>query len=678
MVEKPTENPYVKNPVLEFKDIQDISRKEAEEEVESLKEALGYHDYLYYVENSPVISDKAYDVMFSRLEELEEAFDIADENSPTQRVGGEPVDEFETREHVREMLSLDSSEEEEEVRRFDERMRKSLDEVEYSVEPKFDGFSVEVVYIGGEFDRAVTRGDGVRGDDVSSNVKTIRSVPLKLSVAPDRLFLRGEVYMPKSGFHELNEERLRNDEEPFANPRNAAAGTIRNLDPKVVAERPLDIFFYDIMSSSREIDTQEEAFELMRSLGLRVNDLNEVVGDVDSFIDYRDRIMEMRDDLEYDIDGVVIKVNDFGKREKMGSTARHPRWAFAYKFPPKTGETTVRKIIVQVGRTGKLTPVALLDPVDIRGVTVSRASLHNEQVARELGVSEGSKVKVERAGDVIPEIEEVLESEGEFRMPDSCPICGSDIVREGKYHFCTGGTSCSAQLVRSFMHFCSKPAMDIEGVGEKIARKFVEEGLIESLADIYDLKKGDLLELERFGSKSADNLIEQIEESKDGDLGSFIYALGIRHVGRERAKLLARNFALDQLINASREELESIGDIGPEVSSSIYTFFRNENNLEALDRLRNELSGFEKLETGEEFGGVKLVFTGKLEGYTRDELKELMENYGADVTSSVSEKTDFLVVGVNPGNTKLSNAQDLGVEILDADEFKERFLNRVT
>ncbi len=678
MVEEPEENPYIHNPDIDFEDKDEMTKKEAEKEVEKLREAVEYHDYRYYRENDPVISDKVYDALFDRLSKLEEEFVLEVENSPTQRVGGEPLDSFETREHVSEMLSLDSSEEEKEVRRFDERVREKLGDVEYSAEPKFDGFSVEIVYIDSEFDRAIMRGDGVRGDDVSKNVKTVRTVPLKLNDAPERLSVRGEVYMPKSGFHELNEERLKKDKEPFANPRNAAAGTIRQLDSKIVSERPLNIFFYDILDCSREISTQEETFELLENVGLRVNGLNDLFEDIDSFIEYRDKIMNLRDDLEYDLDGVVAKVNDIEKREKIGKTARHPRWAFAYKFPPKTGQTVVRKIVVQVGRTGKLTPVALLDPVDIKGVTVSRATLHNEGVVKELGVSEGAKVKVERAGDVIPEIKNVVEEdEGSFSMPESCPVCGSAVEEEGKYHFCTGGISCRAQLIRSVEHFCSKSAMDIEGFGEKVARKLVEEGLIESLADIYTIEKEDLISLEKFGEKSADNLLNQIENSKDSDLSRFIYGLGIRHVGKERARLLAKNFSLKELEEASRERLEQIEDLGPEVSSSICSFFRNENNRKTLNRLKETVGDFESVETGDEFEEIKMVLTGSVEGYTRNELKNLLEKHGANVTSSVSGETDFLVVGENPGSNKLERAKEEGTETLSVDEFREKFLEKV-
>lgn len=679
MVEKPEDNPYIRGPDLDFEDVSEMSKEKARDEIEDLREAIEYHDHLYYIENDPAISDRAYDILFDRLESLEQEFDLVDENSPTQRVGGKTLDSFNTREHTKEMLSLDSSEDEGDVREFDERVRQKLGEVGYSAEPKFDGFSVEIVYLGGEFDRAVMRGDGNKGDEVSKNVKTIRTVPLELKNAPERLSVRGEVYMPKSGFHDLNEERTNKNKDPFANPRNAAAGTIRQLDPDVVADRFLNIYFYEILECSKEINDQKESFELLKSLGFRICDLNEIVNDIDSFIDYRDELMEKREDLEYDIDGAVAKVNDFEKRKEMGETARHPRWAFAYKFPPKTDQTLVEKITVQVGRTGKLTPVALLDPVDIKGVTVSRATLHNEEKAKELGVSEGAKVKIERAGDVIPEIEKVVEkAKGEFTMPESCPVCESDVVKEGEHHFCTGGMSCSAQLKKSIEHFCSKQGLDIEGIGEKVARKLVEEGLVETLPDLFSLEKEDLLELEKFGEKSAENLLEQIEDSKKVDLASFIYGLGIRHVGKERARSLAEKFTLEDLQNADRSEIEEIEDLGPEISKSIHSFFQNERNIESLKRLKSSMREFESLERESRFSGLKIVFTGSIEGYTRDELENLMENHGADVTSSVSSETDFLVTGENPGQSKLESAKDLNTEILDSDEFREKFLEEIT
>ncbi len=678
MVDEPPDNPYVRDPDLDFAPPEALSEAEADEQVALLREAVEYHDRLYYEENDPVIADSTYDALFDRLQALEDEFDLHDPTSPTQRVGGEPVDELETVEHVAAMLSLQSSGDEREVRAWADRVEDAVGDVAYAVEPKFDGFSVEVVYEDGALDRAVTRGDGREGEDVTRNVRTIRSVPLAIDDAPDLLALRGEIYMPRSGFLALNEERLRRGEEPFANPRNAAAGTVRQHDPSVVADRPLDIYFYDVLATTAELSSQRETFELMGDLGLRVVDRNEVVDDVAAVVAYRDDLLAERGDLEYDTDGVVAKVDDFAARERLGTTARHPRWAFAYKFPPKTGESTVRRIVVQVGRTGKLTPVALLDPVDVRGVTISRATLHNEGIVEELGVAEGARVRIERAGDVIPEVDAVLEGgDGTFEMPDDCPVCGSEVVQEGEYHFCTGGVSCPAQLRRSLQHYCSQAAMDVEGLGERVADLLVEEGLVESIADLYDLRAEDLVGLEGFGERSAEKLLAEVEASKETDLASFVYALGIRHVGSERARVLAANFTLDELREASVEELRAVEEVGPEVAESIHSFFESPGNVETLDRLLAAGVTPERAERGAELSGLTLVLTGSIPGYTREELTELLERNGADVTSSVSGRTDYLVVGENPGQSKLTDAEAEGVETLDVAEFEEEILSRV-
>ncbi|MFB6190969.1 MAG: NAD-dependent DNA ligase LigA [Candidatus Nanohaloarchaea archaeon] len=676
-MKEPENNPYVREPELDFRDPDELESEEAQQQVEKLREAMEYHDYRYYVKNDPVISDRAYDRLYRRLETLEQEFDLVDENSPTQRVGGEPVEELETVEHVREMLSLDSSEEEDEVRDFDSRVRQKVGDVDYSVEPKFDGLSVEFVYIDGKLDRAVTRGNGVEGDDITENARTIRTVPLTLPSPIDLLVVRSEVYMPKDGFQQLNEERVQRGEEPFANPRNAAAGTVRQLDPSVVAERPLDVFFYDIMDCSRELGSQQEVFELMREQGLKVNERSRIVGSIDDFIEYRNSMMDERDDLNYDIDGVVAKVNDFGKREQLGTTAAHPKWAFAYKFPAKTGETVVRKIVVQVGRTGKLTPVALLEPVDVRGVTISRASLHNEKQARELGVGEGAKVTVERAGDVIPQVKEVTEESGEvFEMPSSCPVCGSEVIGEEEHHYCTGGISCPAQLKRKLEYFASEEAMDIQGIGEKVAAQLVNEGLVESVPDLYRLEEQDLLQLEKFAEKSAQKLLDEIQDSKDIDLPSFITALGIRHVGKETARDLAESFTLDELREVSRQELEQLEDIGPEVSEAIVDFFSGRGD-ETVQELLDLGVSPRREEIGDELEGMKLVITGSIEGYTREELVELLERHGADLTSSVSGETDYLVVGENPGENKRRQARENDVKEIDEEEFREKILGEI-
>lgn len=676
-MKEPQDNPYIQDPKLEFRDLEELSEGEAEKQVELLREAVEYHDYRYYVKNNPVISDKAYDKLYDRLETLEQEFDLVDPNSPTQRVGSEPLDELETRNHTREMLSLDSSEEAEKVRDFGERVRDAVGEAEYSVEPKFDGLSVEIIYRGGELEAAITRGDGIEGDDITENVKTIKEVPLKVRHAPEFIALRAEIYMPRDGFHEINEERVKEGEEPFANPRNAAAGTVRQLDPSIVADRPLGIYFYDVMDTRTDLNSQEEAFELMEEIGLKVNEYNRIVDSIEEFLDYREELLDRRDDLNYDIDGVVAKVNDFDKREAMGKTANHPRWAFAYKFPAKTGETEVNRIVVQVGRTGKLTPVALMDPVDVKGVTITRASLHNEKQAQKLGVSEGAKVKVERAGDVIPQVKEVTEEgEGAFEIPDNCPVCGSKVIGEEEHHFCSGGASCPAQLKRSLEYFASNEAMEIEGLGEKVAEQLVDEGLVEELADLYKLDKEDLLELEKFADKSAENLLEEIEESKTEDLASFLTALGIKHVGKETARDLAGEFTLDELMEADRGELEELEDIGPEVAESIAAFFEGRGK-ETVEKLLDTGVKPRREERTEELEGLKLVFTGSLEDYSREEIIELMERKGADVTSSVSSETDYLVVGDKPGQTKREDAEQHDVETLDGEEFRERILDAI-
>lgn len=673
----PKNNPYIQEPELEFRPISQLSERDAEEQVELLREAIEYHDYRYYIENSPAISDKAYDRLFNRLKQLEQEFELETSSSPTQRVGGEPLEQLETREHVVDMLSLDSSEDLEEVRAFDRRVRSELGNVKYSMEPKFDGFSVEVVYENGELDRAVTRGNGLVGEDVTENVTTISAVPLRIRGAPEKLVLRAEIYMPKDGFQELNAERIERGKEAFANPRNAAAGTVRQLDPQVVASRPLNIYFYDIVQISAELESQAEAFELMESMGLRTNKYNRAAESIEDFIEYREELMERRDELNYDIDGVVAKVNDFGKRQELGVTAHHPRWAFAYKFPAKKGVTAVRKIVVQVGRTGKLTPVALLDPVDVGGVTVSRATLHNAHQIRELGVTEGSKVRIERAGDVIPEVVEVLKDNGpDFEMPSNCPVCGSPVEHEGKYHFCTGGGSCPAQLKRSLQHYASKPAMDIEGIGEKVADQLVESGLVKGLVDLYRLEKYDLTRLERFGERSSENLLEEINSSRETDLDRFIFSLGIRHVGREVARDLAENFSLEDLRNADTSDLKNVEGVGSKIADSINSFFESESGQRLVKELLEHVKPSRK-QRNKELEGLKLVFTGSLEGFTRREITELMSRNGADVTAAVSSETDFLVAGEKPGENKLEAARQNGVKIIDEEEFEQSILSRI-
>jgi DNA ligase (NAD+) len=685
MVEKPDDNPYVQTPDTSFDPVERMEKKAARKQAERLREAIDYHDYRYYVANDPVIADRTYDTLFDRLQELEAAFDLDDENSPTRRVGGEPLDELETVEHVAPMLSLQSSGDPEEIREFDRRIREAVGDVNYSAEPKFDGLSIEVVYEDGVFVRAVTRGDGEKGDDVSAGLRTVGSVPLRLPDGPDLLAVRGEVYMPRSGFQDLNERRIERGDDPFANPRNAAAGTIRLLDPETVASRPLEVYFYDVIETSATLRSQTTAVDLLRDLGFRVDDETAVVDDIEGVLDYRDRLMDERADLEYEIDGVVAKVVDFAARERLGSTARHPRWAFAYKFPARTGETTVERIVVQVGRTGKLTPVALLDPVDVRGVTISRATLHNAAHVREVGVGEGATVRIERAGDVIPEVVEVTDPAGGesddagFAMPETCPVCEGRVVEKGEYHFCANA-SCPAQLKRSIQHFCSREAMDIQGVGERTAEQLVDEGLVDSVADLYDLDRAALTELSGWGERSADNLLAELEASEGATLGTFLYALGIRHVGTERARALAAAFPLSRLMDASAETLRAVEDVGPEVAAAVTAFFQTPANVETVERLAAAVAPERRAGGGNgdgELDGLTVVFTGSVPGYTRSELADLLERHGARVTSSVSGETDYLVVGENPGTRKRERATENGVETLDPEAFEKRILSRI-
>ncbi|WP_135535081.1 NAD-dependent DNA ligase LigA [Halostella pelagica] len=676
------DNPYVRDPPTDFDPVSVLAPDEAREQAAQLREAIRHHDRRYYVENDPVIADRTYDALFARLEALEDEFDLQTEDSPTRRVGGEPVDEFDAVTHVAPMLSIDQSGDEEDVREFDRRVREEVDgdgpaDLTYVCEPKFDGVSIEVVYEDGGLVRAATRGDGREGDDVTRNVRTIGAIPQRLrGDHPDFLAVRGEVYMPRDAFQQYNSERVERGKEPFANPRNATAGTIRQQDPAVVAERPLSCFFFEVLDSSDEWPTRWAEHGAFPEFGLPVTDLVERVDDIDDAIDYRERMVDARDDLNYEIDGVVIKVDDREKREMLGATARHYRWAFAYKFPPRNERTTVRDVAVQVGRTGRLTPVALLDPVDVGGVTVSRASLHNPDEIAEKNVNVGDEVRVERAGDVIPYVEEVTDkrTEGHYEFPDACPVCDSPVERDGPMAFCTGGLACAAQLRRAVEYYASDDGLDIDGLGERSVRQFVEAGLIEdSIADLYGIEKADLLELERWGERSAENLLAELAGTKEPPLPEFLSALGIPGVGPATARELARAFGtLDDLLAADENELREVPDVGPTVAAQMRDFFDSEANQRALDELREH--GVDprpyEAETGEKLDGLTFVFTGALEGYTRSEAEELVERHGANATGSVSGNTDYLVAGESPGATKVSDAEAVDVPVLDENEFE--------
>ncbi len=687
-MDEPQDNPYVGDPPFEFDPIDTLDESAAETEVGLLREAIRYHDHRYYRLADPVISDRAYDRLFSRLETLEEAFDLPSETSPTQRVGGEPLEELETVEHVRPMLSIDSSGSEPEVREFDERVRNRLAEteydgpIEYLCEPKFDGLSVELVYEDGVLQRASTRGDGEYGDDVTANVRTIRSVPLELrGDYPPFLAVRGEVFMPKAAFQAYNRERIERGDDPFANPRNAAAGTLRKLDPSITAERPLDCFVFDVLDDGGYgFETRLEEYRTVESWGFRTDEHTRLVEDIDGAIAFRDAMLDRRDGLDYEIDGTVIKLDRVDACDRLGSTARAPRWAFAYKFPARTEVTTVRDIVVQVGRTGRITPVALLDPVEVSGVEVSRATLHNPDQIEELGVGIGDTVQIKRAGDVIPYVETVVDGDEDewFELPGRCPVCDSPIERDGPLAFCTGGIGCPAQLRRTIRHYASRSGLDIEGLGEKAVDQLMHAGLVETLPDLYTLSEADLAALDGWGETSARNLLSELGAATDPPLADFLSALGVPGVGEATAGDIARHFGtLEALLDATADELQDVEGIGPNTAAEIERFFETDRNRAILEGLRERGVTPQSAKTaGSALEGLTFVFTGSLEGMTRAEAQELIERHGGSATSSVSGNTDYLVVGDKPGRGKREAADDHNVPTIDRSEFETLLAER--
>ncbi|MEJ2637688.1 MAG: NAD-dependent DNA ligase LigA, partial [Calditrichia bacterium] len=677
-------NPFMKNPSLKFKPVDNLDKKEAESEIANLREAIEHHNYLYYVKNSPEISDEAFDKLFHRLQDLEKAFpDLQSPNSPTRRVGAKPVDALKKVEHTAPLLSLDSALEEGKIANFDDFVHRNAgqEKIEYVLEPKMDGLSVEIVYEKGTFRYGATRGDGQVGEDISENLKTIGSVPLHLrrdGELPSFIAVRGEILLSKKGFQELNKQRVEVGDEPFANPRNAAAGIVRQLDSKKVAGKPLVVFFYDILKiEGVSFSSHWQELEKFPEWGFRTNPLNSRCASMEEVKKFHQNLIDKRDELDYEIDGIVIKLDNLEARNKLGMRERNPRWAMAWKFPPKKEVTVLQDIVVSVGRTGMLTPVALLDPVNVGGVTVSRATLHNEDEVKKKDVRPGDKVRVIRAGDVIPEVVERIEEKGkkrgkEFSMPSRCPVCGTKVVREGAYYFCPNGLACRAQLVGHIIHYVSRNAMDIENLGEKIVRRFVERSMVKDLADLYHLSVDDILEVEGFAEKSATQLYNAIQNAKNPRFERFLYALGIRHVGEHIARVLAREFkTLDSLKRAELKDLQETNEIGPEIAESVYTFFHEKENMRILDRLLDaglKIQGAEAAATGI-LEGKTFVFTGELENYTREEAKELVESLGGRATSSVSGNTDYVVVGANPGS-KLNDAREHNVEILEEQAFE--------
>lgn len=657
-----------------------LTREEARKRIEELRSQITYHEKKYYVDNDPQISDYEFDQLMAELKRLEEAFpEFITPDSPTQRVGEKPVEGFPTIEHRRPMLSIENCYNEDELREFEERIRKLLpgEKIEYVAELKIDGLSMSIIYRDGRYQQAATRGDGFRGDDVTAQVKTIRSLPLTIPIR-DEVEVRGEVYLPYESFRKINEEREKRGEPLFANPRNAAAGSIRLLDPKEVARRNLDIFLYYIFINGREMPSQWENLQQLKKLGFKTNPHSRLCRNLEEVIDFYREWTEKRDTLEYDVDGLVIKVNSTRQRELLGSTAKSPRWAIAYKFPARQVTTRIKDIIIQVGRTGALTPVAILEPVRIGGTTVSRCTLHNEEEMKRKDIRIGDYVLLERSGDVIPHIVSVMKErrtgqEKPFKWPDKCPVCHSKLYKEeGEAISRCINPSCPARIRESIIHFASRRAMNIEGLGEAWVDQLLARGLIKQIPDLYHLKYEDLIKLERMGPKSTRNLLDQIEESKKRELWRLIFALGIRHVGEKMAQSLARKFGdLERLAAATEEELMTVEDVGPKVARSIVFFFRQPENKELIRKLKAAGLNFKEREQvagPRPLDGLTFVLTGTLSSMTREQAKEKIEKLGGTVASSISKKTDYLVVGEEPGS-KLQKARELGIKTLSEEEF---------
>ena len=658
----------------------------AEQRIADLRRQIRHHDHLYYTKDRPEISDAEYDRLFRELVDLETAHpDLVTGDSPTQRVGAPPLDELTKVSHEKPMLSLDSITDQDDVRAFDARMKRELetDQIVYTAEPKFDGLSVELVYDRGAFVRGATRGDGMVGEDVTINLRTIRALPLQLDAQPSlpaHLVVRGEVYMRLDEFQVLNRRMTERGEEAFANPRNAAAGSLRQLDSRITASRPLTLTCYDIMAiSGTAPPTHWDELDALAAWGLPVPEHRQRCRSIDEVLSFQQATDAMRDSLPFEIDGVVVKLDRRTWQDQLGSKSRSPRWAIAYKFAPRKEITVIQDIAVSVGRTGTLTPLALLKPVEVGGVTISRATLHNaDEVARK-DVRVGDTVKVERAGDVIPAIAERVPVPGETRqepfvMPDHCPVCGSAVAREGAYFYCTGQTVCVAQLKGAIEHFASKSALDIDGMGKKTIAQLVDVGFVRDLADLYSLTKEQILTLEGFADRSANLLLESIERSKSVSLDRLLMGLGIRQVGQHIARVLAKQFGtLSKLMSATQEDLLQVREIGPEISASLTSFFSEERNRAVIARLIERGLTIappttENTTGSQHLAGKTFVFTGGLEGYSRHQAKRLVEQQGGQVSSSVSKKTSFVVAGTDPGS-KLDQAQKLGVRILTEAEF---------
>ncbi|HHV35434.1 MAG TPA: NAD-dependent DNA ligase LigA [Syntrophomonadaceae bacterium] len=658
------------------------SLSEARQRVEALRIEIRKHDHRYYVLDDPLITDQEYDSLIRELERLEGEFpELITPDSPTQRVGGAPIDEFRTVRHTTPLFSLSNAFEDGELRDFDRRVRQlSGSEVDYLVEPKIDGLSVVLTYENGEFVLGATRGDGIFGEDITENLRAVRLLPMRLSRSLPRFVVRGEAFMPKKAFARLNKERDERGEPPFANPRNAAAGSLRQKDPKVTASRTLGVFCYQVLEyEGAEVKTQQNVLDMLKELGFSVQEESKHCQNIEEVIAYCHQWIEKRHTLNYDIDGMVVKVNSLQLHNILGRTAKSPRWAIAFKFPAEQVVTRLREIFVRVGRTGVLTPTAILDPVQVAGVMVSRATLHNEDMIRQKDVRVGDYVVIQRAGDVIPEVVRVLQErrtgeEEVFQMPERCPVCGSKVLhQEDEVAVRCTGIACPAQLKELILHFVSREAMNVDGVGPALVTQLVDREFIKDYADIFFLNREDLLGLERMGEKSTDNILTAIEKSKERGLAPLLFSLGIRHVGIRAAEILAERFgSLEALAEASSEELTAIPEIGPKIAQSIVTFFQQEQTRLVLDKLKKAGVKMEQEMSAREevlpLADRVFVLTGSLPNMTRKEATDLIKKYGGKVSSSVSRKTDYLLAGSEPGK-KFERAQELEIPIIEEHDF---------
>lgn len=646
---------------------------------EKLRKDLNYYSYRYYVDNENDIDDYEYDMMMRELKAIEEEYpELITPDSPTRRVGGEATNMFESVAHTVKMESLQDAFSFDEIRDFDRRVKDAVTNATYVVEPKIDGLSVSLEYRDGVFVRGSTRGDGSVGEDITANLRTVRSIPLRLKTDLPFIEVRGEVYMPHSVFHKLVEEQELNEEKPFKNPRNAAAGSLRQKNPKITAKRKLDIFVFNVQQiDGHSLSNHKQSLDYLKELGFKTIPFYTEFKNIDGAIDELKRIADIRYTLPFDIDGAVIKVNDFEKRRILGSTAKFPKWAIAFKYPPEEKETKLLSIEVNVGRTGVLTPTAIFSPVLIAGSTVSRATLHNEDFIKEKGICIGDTIIIRKAGDVIPEVVSVKEHIPDavpYRMPEICPSCGAKAVREdGEAAIRCNNPDCPAQLLRMLIHFCSRDAMDIEGLGDALLNKLVEQNMIKTAADIYSLDFGKIAEMDKMGKKSAENLKKAIEKSKENDLSKLVFALGIRHVGAKAAKLLSDNFRdIDSIMNSSAEDISKIDGFGLVMAQSVVDFMSMPQSQKLIADLKaaGVNTKAEDTHIDNRFSGKTFVLTGTLTKYTRSEASRIIENYGGKASSSVSKKTDYVLAGEAAGS-KLAKATELGIKIINEDEFAE-------